>query len=97
MHVVLVNPPPGVASGFRPNIDCRPNLLPPSLLSPAAPCEGTGHRTELLDCPILGWGLRDFEGPVEGASPYVGTLADATRRLSPGTTLVAGGSHAISE
>jgi len=106
MHVVLVNPPQGVATGRKPNIDDRLYLFPPGLVYLAASCESAGHRTEILDFPALSWNLHDFSSWVEAATPdvlalsyctpslpYVTALAEATRRLSPHTVLIAGGPH----
>jgi len=107
MRVTIVNPPQGIATGRKPNIDSRPYFFPPGLLYLAGAVERAGFETEILDFPLLEWDLSDFERWVSREEPdvlgltfcspslpYARVLAETTRTHSPGTRIVVGGPHA---
>ncbi len=106
MHIVLIHPPQGIASGRKPNINPKPYHFPPGILTLASACESAGHLTEILDFPMLDWRLRDFETWLDKHDPdviaisfcspsisFVKHIALKIRHLKPQIKLIYGGPH----
>ena len=69
MKFVLINPPYGVATGNKPNIEQKLGEFQIGLLYIASAIEKLGITVEIIDIPFLEWNLKDFEKWVNNNQP----------------------------